>query len=366
MTRGAASVTLGVICAAVAGAVTATAIRGGAATASPPGPPPVTVATVTRTSLVTSTLTAGTLGFAPADPVVNQVTGIYTALPRPGAVIRRGQALYHVDNLPVVLMTGPVPAWRAFTPGMTGGPDVTELQNNLIALGYAAGLLTAPSGQFDWLTADAVERWQTACGYPATGQVTLGQIVFLPTAVVAGALNDAPGQAASAGQAPVQVTTAQRVVTVPVSQNLPPVSTGENVSIILPSGTRTPGRVTAVGPVPPGSGSAGSSGSGSSGTGSSQSSATTQLTVIPDHPAATGTGRDIAVQVSLVTQRAWGVLAVPVSALLALAGGGYGIEVVEPSGPHRLVGVTTGLFADTLVQISGPGIRAGTKVVTAQ
>ena len=255
MTRGAASVTLGVICAAVAGAVTATAIRGGAATASPPGPPPVTVATVTRTSLVTSTLTAGTLGFAPADPVVNQVTGIYTALPRPGAVIRRGQALYHVDNLPVVLMTGPVPAWRAFTPGMTGGPDVTELQNNLIALGYAAGLLTAPSGQFDWLTADAVERWQTACGYPATGQVTLGQIVFLPTAVVAGALNDAPGQAASAGQAPVQVTTAQRVVTVPVSQNLPPVSTGENVSIILPSGTRTPGRVTAVGPVPPGSGS---------------------------------------------------------------------------------------------------------------
>ena len=54
-----------------------------------------------------------------------------------------------------------------------------------------------------------------------------------------------------------------------------------------------------------------------------------------------------------------GVLAVPVSALLALAGGGYGLEVVEPSGAHRLVGVRTGLFAGTLVQVSGPGSRPG-------
>ena len=138
-------VMLGLIAAAAAGAVAAIAVRGGAAVASPPGPPPVTVATVTRTNLVTTTLTAGTLGYAPTSPVINQMTGTYTALPRPGAVIRPGQALYQVDHLPVVLMRGRVPAWRAFAPGMTGGPDVTELQRNLIALGYAAGLLTASS-----------------------------------------------------------------------------------------------------------------------------------------------------------------------------------------------------------------------------
>ena len=60
------------------------------------------------------------------------------------------------------------------------------------------------------------------------------------------------------------------------------------------------------------------------------------------------------------------VLAVPVSALLALAGGGYGVEVVAPSGAHHLVGVTTGLFAGGQVQVSGAGITAGTKVVVAQ
>jgi hypothetical protein len=91
-----------------------------------------------------------------------------------------------------------------------------------------------------------------------------------------------------------------------------------------------------------------------------------QLTITPDHPAATGTGQDVAVQVSLVTQSVRDVLAVPVTALLALAGGGYGVELAGPNGQDRLVGVTTGLFANTLVEVSGPGIRAGLKVVTAQ
>ena len=69
---------------------------------------------------------------------------------------------------------------------------------------------------------------------------------------------------------------------------------------------------------------------------------------------------------SLAVQSARDVLAVPVTALLALAGGGYGVEVVLPSGAHHLVGVTTGIFAGGLVQVSGPGITAGTKVVVAQ
>ena len=81
---------------------------------------------------------------------------------------------------------------------------------------------------------------------------------------------------------------------------------------------------------------------------------------------ATGTGVNVQVQVSLAVQSARDVLAVPVSALLALAGGGYGLEVVGPSGAHRLVGVTAGLFASGQVQVSGPGITAGTRVVVAQ
>jgi hypothetical protein len=90
------------------------------------------------------------------------------------------------------------------------------------------------------------------------------------------------------------------------------------------------------------------------------------LTVTPSRPAATGTGSDVAVQVSLTVQSVHHVLAVPVSALLALSGGGYGVEVVTAAGRHHLVGVTAGTFAGGLVQVSGSGIAAGSKVVVAQ
>jgi hypothetical protein len=65
--------------------------------------------------------------------------------------------------------------------------------------------------------------------------------------------------------------------------------------------------------------------------------------------------------VGIVSARARGVLAVPVSALVALAGGGYAVEVVHGAG-SRLVAVRTGLFAQTLVQVSGPGLAAGQRV----
>jgi hypothetical protein len=90
------------------------------------------------------------------------------------------------------------------------------------------------------------------------------------------------------------------------------------------------------------------------------------LTVTPDDPAATGTADGEAVQVSLTVQSVQHVLAVPVSALLALAGGGYGLEVVSPSGRHHLVGVHTGVFAGGDVQVSGASLAQGTRVVVAQ
>jgi peptidoglycan hydrolase-like protein with peptidoglycan-binding domain len=247
----------------------------------------------------------------------------------------------------VVLMTGSTPAWRPFAIGMTGGPDVRQLQANLIAEGYAAGLLTAPDGNFGPGTSAAVQRWQTAHGYPPTGEVGLGQVVFLPSPILVGALAAAPGQDASPGQSPYQVTTGQRTVTVPLNPDLPSVEAGEAVSIVLPTNATTPGTVTAVG-------AAGGPGG---------SAASAQLTVTPESPGGTGTGTGVPVQVTLAVQSARNVLAVPVPALLALAGGGYGLELAGPG--HHLVGVTTGTFAGGLVQVSGPGITPGTKVVTA-
>ena len=353
--------------AAAVGSVATITVWGGSSTAAPPSRPPVAAATVVRTDLATTTLTQGTLGYLPTDPVVNRMSGTYTDVPAPGTTIRRGEVLYRVDNQPAVLMIGATPAWRPFGLGMTDGPDVLELEANLVALGDATGLFTTATTHFGSLTAQAVQRWQASQGFPADGQVAFGQVVFQPGPILVGAPSVAPGEPASPGSVPYQVTTANRIVSVPLTPNIPSAVIGERVSIVLLTNATTPGTITAIGPAPSGgSGSPGSSNAGMGSGGSDQSQVSAVLTVTPDQPAATGTGSGVAVQVALTVQSANNVLAVPIPALLALAGGGYGVEVVGTSGVHHLVGVTTGVFSGSEVQITGSGIEPGTRVVVAQ
>lgn len=351
--------------AAIIGGVATSAVRGDTAVPTAT-PPPVSTSTIVRTDLAATILTGGTLGYAPTQPLVNHVAGTYTQLPPVGATIAAGQVLYRVDDQPVVLMNGSIPAWRAFAPGMTAGPDVSELQANLIALGDGRGLLSAPNGHMDAATVGAVDRWQAAEGLPASGTIQLGQVQFLPSTALVGAAEVSLGQSASPGDIPFQVTTTARTVTVPLTPNLPSVSLAERVSIVLPTGAATPGRVTAVEPVPPGAASSSAAPSSSASGQPSSAQASTEAVVTPDDPGATGPSSGVAVEVSLTIVATANVLAVPVSALLALAGGGYGVEVVEPTGNHHLVGVSTGIFAGGLVQITGLGIAPGVRVVVAQ
>ena len=69
------------------------------------------------------------------------------------------------------------------------------------------------------------------------------------------------------------------------------------------------------------------------------------------------------VAVSVITGSHKGVLAVPVGALVVVQGGGYAVQVVGGPG-GKLVGVRTGMFADGLVEVSGPDLAPGLEVVT--
>ena len=114
-----------------------------AALSAAPGPaaasgPRLATAAVVRTDLTNTVQEAGSLTYAGSFTVVNQVPGTaYTVLPRPGQVIRRGQRLYEVDGSPLVLFYGRRPEWRALSLGVADGPDVAQLDANLVALGYA-------------------------------------------------------------------------------------------------------------------------------------------------------------------------------------------------------------------------------------
>jgi hypothetical protein len=294
--------------------------------------------------------------------------GTYTWLPKAGDIIEEDRAVYAVSDQPVPLLYGSIAAYRAFYVGMADGPDVGQLTADLIKLGLGAGL--AQSDHYSSATATAVEHWQTAMGLPATGSVLLGQVVFEPGPIRVTSVTPTIGGTAGGGTVLTATSTTPLVtVDLDVTQEylLKP---GDAVTVVLPDGVTTVrGRVETVGNVAtcPGGGGSGSGSSAAdlspcSSTGSnSNSSPTVTVTIGLDSSPAGATLDQAPVNVNITTDRADNVLAVPVNALLALASGGFGVDVVS-GGTSRLVGVTTGLYSNSLVEISGAGITAGMRV----
>jgi len=101
--------------------------------------------------------------------VINQARGIYTKLPAEGDNVDCGDVLYRVDDDPVLLLCGTVPAYRDLRSG-DRGKDVRQLNRNL----HLAG------NRFTATTKQALKRLQRHKGVHATGKLALGDAVFLP------------------------------------------------------------------------------------------------------------------------------------------------------------------------------------------
>ncbi|MHB1929128.1 MAG: peptidoglycan-binding domain-containing protein [Acidimicrobiales bacterium] len=217
----------------------------------------------------------------------------YTSLPKVGAVIGQDQPVYEVNNQPVPLLYGSIPAYRAFYAGMSDGADVGELTQDLIALGYGAGL--TQSNHFSSATVSAVERWQGALGLPATGDILLGQVIFEPGPIrvtsVTPSVGGSVGGGGSGGSATgggggtvVSATSTTRQVSIALdASQQSEVAVGDKVTITLPNNESTPGIISSVGTVAATPSSSSASGSGSS-------SPTITVLVNPTNPAATGPG----------------------------------------------------------------------------
>jgi hypothetical protein len=292
-----------------------------------------------------------TLAAAASSAVFYDTSATYTMLPSPGEIVRRGGRLFAISGQPVLLLYGPVAAWRAFRPQMPPGRDVAELNANLRALGYGGGL---SGNSFTAATRQAIIALQATYGLPQTGVLPLGSVVFKPGPVRVTSATPTVGQAVQAGPV-LTVSSTRHVVAIKLdAAQQAQVKVGDRVTITLPDNSTTPGRVSSIGKVASASG--GDSGS---------STPTIDVQVRLLHQAAAGQLVQAPVSVSITTASVKNALVVPVNALLALAGGGYAIEVVNAAGVHRLVPVTLGLFDDAagLVQVSGSGVKAGQRVV---
>jgi hypothetical protein len=372
--RGRRRVLIGIGAALIAAGIAVAVAEVSASTARPASgaadnSAPVSLATVTRRSLSSQQQVTATLGYAGDMTVISQATGTITGLPLPGQVVHQGQVLYQVSGDPVVLLSGATPAYRSLSEGMTG-PDVTELNTDLVKLGYATSSEVAPgSSYFGWQTAYALEKLQAALGVTQTGTLALGQAVFLPAAARVTSLSATLGAPAQPGATVLTATSTTRQVSIDLdAAQQTEVKAGDKVTITLPGNQTTPGVISSIGTVAT-TGSAGSgsgSGSSASGSGSGSGSGTPTITVLvtPADPAATGSWDQAPVTVTITTATVRDALVVPVDALLALGGGGYAVEVAGAGG-HHLVPVSPGLFddADGLVQVTGSSLAAGQKLV---
>ena len=375
----AAAAVLAAVAAAGGVAVTSGAKQASAAAQ----PAPANTAQVERRTLSAMVSQAGTLTYrARSDgspySVINQARGTYTKLPALGQVISQGHVLYRVNDRPVVLLHGSTPAYRTLSAGASG-PDVAELNADLVALGYATrgSAAARSSASFGSATTTAVEKLQAALGVTQNGTLTLGQAVFEPTAVRVTSVSAQLGGSAQPGETVLQGTSTTRQVQVALDASQQTERGGRGQGEHHPAqqpdhpGCRLLGGGGRHLPVELGVGRVGielrRAGNGH-----------LLVSELGEQHADHHRGRH---PVATRPRRARGIrprcrsaspppaclkrLVVPVTALLARSGGGYAVEVVGAGASNHLVPVSLGLFddADGLVQVTGSGLAAGQEVV---
>jgi peptidoglycan hydrolase-like protein with peptidoglycan-binding domain len=231
--------------------------------------------------------------------------------------------------------------------GGSEGADVEQLEAALSRLGFDPGPI---DGTYTTDTQAAVLAWQASVGADTDGVVDLGEIVFRPEPV---RISDNPlavGDNVAGGTAVLGASSNALQVTVALpadEQDL--LGEGDRVVVVLPDNTEVAGTVTFVASVATRN--------------TTSMEVTFEVLVTLDDLAAVEDLDEAPVEIKVVTEAHTGVMAVPVTALLALSEGGYAVEVDNGDGTTRLAPVEPGLYADGLVEVSSTALQAGDMVV---
>jgi peptidoglycan hydrolase-like protein with peptidoglycan-binding domain len=289
---------------------------------------------------------------------INQAHGTYTKLPDAGDKVDCGDVLYRVDDRPVLLLCGAIPAYRDLHSGDEGN-DVRQLNRNLHELGYdhAAGVGIDPGDNgFTWKTQGALKKLQSDKGVDATGALDMDDAVFLPESVRIAKLTGELGGSARPGARVAQATSDTLEVQVGLDAwQQGDVKPGDRARITLPANTSVTGKVDRLGRVA----------EAPEGQNANAAAATIPAYITLDKPKQ-ARGLDRApVQVEITTKGVRSALSVPVTALVGKSGGGFAIEVVRDGGRRALIAVKLGLFdsADGRVQVVQGELAEGERVV---
>ena len=281
----------------------------------------------------------GDLGFGDQRELSAGAPGTLTWLPDEGTVLRPGDVLWEVDRQPTIYLQGEIPMYRELYRGVAKGDDVTQLEQALVDAGYGPDGWQ-PDTTFNTTTRNAVKAFQKDHGMTQTGRLDASHIVY-GTETLRVADTAHRGDRADAG-ATLTVTAPEATVTVNTSsRQLATLQRSPEVLIEFADGGELPARLDDTEATPAGD-------DGSFG-----------YRVTYEVDGAVGEAQPV--KVKIVRILAEDALTVPVDALLALAEGGYAVEVVTSRGPVlRAVEVID--FDDTTVAVEGD-LEVGDRVV---
>jgi HlyD family secretion protein len=276
---------------------------------------------------------------------INQAGGTYTELPDEGDRVGCGDVLYRVDDQPVLLLCGTVPAYRDLAEG-DEGRDVRQLNRNLH--------VDPGDNHFSWKTEKALEVLQRDKGLDVTGALAIDDAVFLPASARISRVTAELGGSARPGAQVAQATSDTLEVQVHLEASQQGVvKVGDRAQVTLPGNESVTGRLARLGRVAqaPAGQDAGAGG------------ATIPAYISLDHPEK-ARGLDRApVHVDITTKGVENALSIPVTALVGTPGG-FAVEVARDGGHRELVTVELGLFdtANGRVEVEGD-LDEGDRVV---
>lgn len=312
-------------------------------------------ARLVRQDLVATDSYDGTLGYGDARPLATERSGVVTAVAEAKATVAPGGELFRVDFEPTVMLAGEVPAYRALDTSSSDGSDIKQLEQGLVDVGHGAGVTVDEN--YSAGTAAAVTRWEKALGRAEPdGKVDLGDVIFLPGAVRISAIEANKGTRVESGSTVLEATPTARVVEVDLeASRADELEPGTKVQLIMPDDSETTGTVASVGV----------ESDSSEGDQIPGGEPTIPVVITLDDPNAAGDFESGSVDVAIERSREDGAVVAPVTALVALAEGGYAVQLVDESAPngYRLVAVEVGTNTNQLVAITGEGIEPGVEVV---
>lgn len=289
-----------------------------------------------------------------------QITGIVA----PGTPIVTGTVLFSENGFPVVAIEGDPTAVPALTRDLstnsTNGSDVRLLETMLTEGGFDPDGTVTVDDDFDDATAAAVLRWWSSLGLTTESAVVpAGSFVVVPGGMSAGAAFVAENASAVGDPVVMSLTTAAREVTTSAPINDDTFALGASIDVEFPDGTVSTGTVVEVGTVAV----------DNSNIPGSTPTVTITLNVV-EIPDSVKAFVQIPVTLRVISESEDNAFVVPVSALVAVAGGGFALEVVTGDDANgkpttKLIRVTPGLFADGFVSVAGDSVADGLEVVVA-